>query len=157
QMIGEGLLRWADIDPLARRRKKLAKRPVVQLVFLAEDEDLQEELAARGVMTETIEDVAPVQVYLPQDIAAAHGEVGRNARLGLTGRAARQLKSLTTSRIYRLEGETVLCLASFFIQNEFFLAWDLDLVLQRFQSEVVYLHRNWTELGRPTVTVMLSH
>ena len=29
--------------------------------------------------------------------------------------------------------------------------------MRRFKSELSYLHRNWTELGRPTVTVLLTH
>ncbi len=157
RMLADGALRWADIDPLARRRIRRSKNPTVQLVFLAEDEQLQSELAAHGVMTETVADIAPVLVYLPQDIALAHGEVGRSDGLGLSGRSARLLKSLTTSRVYRLAGDTVLCLASFFIQSDFFLAWDLEFVLRRFKDELVYLNRNWTGLGRPTVTVMLTH
>ncbi len=156
-MLRDGVLKSADIDPLGRRRQKVPRRPVVQLVFLAQDEALQAELAAHGVLTETLDDIAPVVVYHPQDISAAYSQVGRNDRLGLTGRSARVLKSLTTSRIYQLRGDTVLCLASFFIQQEFFLAWDIDFLLRRFDSELAYLHRNWTEPGRPTVTVLLTH
>lgn len=157
RMIRDGLLRPGDIDPLGRRRIKAPRRPVVQLVFLSEDDALQAELAAHGVHTETPQDIAPVRVFLPQHIAAAHGEVGRNDRMGLTGRAARALKSLTTSRIYRLRGDTVVCLASFFIQQEYFLAYDIGFLLRRFESELAYLYMNWTEVGRPTVTVLLTH
>ncbi len=156
RMLRDGLLLPSDIDPLGRRRHKPPRAPVVQLVFLAEDEALQAELAAHGVLTETLDDIAPVVVYLPHDIAVAHGEVGSNRRLGLTGRSARALKSLTTSRFYQLRGQTVVCLAAFFIQQEFFLAYDLDFVVRRFESELAYLYLNWTQAGRPTVTVLLT-
>ncbi len=156
KMMRDGVLRAGDIDPLGRRHHKLPRKPVVQLVFLAEDEALQTELLAHGVHTETLDDIAPVRAYVPQDIVLAHGEVGRNDRLGLTGRSARALKSLTTSRIYKLRDQTAVCLASFFIQQEFFLAYDLEFLLQRFESELAYLHLNWTEAGRPTVTVLLT-
>ena len=86
----------------------------MQLAFLAEDEALQAELAAHGVFTETPSDIAPVTVLLPQDIADVYGRVGENARLGLSGRSARALKTLTTSRVFKLEGRTAVCLASFF-------------------------------------------
>ncbi len=155
-MIEDGLLRRGDLDPLGRRHAKTAKRPVVQIIFLAEDESLQEELAAHGVPTETLTEIAPVVVYRPEDIAAAHGQVGRNDRLGLTGRTARVLKSLTTSRVYTLRKRQAVCLTPFFMQQEFFLTYDIDLLVRRFQSELRYLNRNWTELGRPTVTVLLT-
>jgi phosphorylase kinase alpha/beta subunit len=156
RMMRDGVLQASDIDPLGRRRRRPPHLPVVQLVFLAEDEALQAELAAHGVLTETPEDIAPVVVYMPHDIAVAYGQVGSNARLGLTGRSARALKSLTTSRFYKLRGRTVVCLASFFMQQEFFLAYDLDFVVRRFESELAYLYRNWTQSGRPTVTVLLT-
>jgi len=156
RMLQERVLLPNDIDPLGRRRHRAPPPPVVQLVFLAEDAALQSELAEHGVLTETADEIAPVVVYLPHDIALAYGEVGSNVRLGLTGRSARALKSLTTSRLYKLRGQTGVCLASFFMQQEFFLAYDLDFLLRRFESELAYLYRNWTLSGRPTVTVLLT-
>jgi phosphorylase kinase alpha/beta subunit len=156
QMMRSGVLHPSAIDPLGRRYGKLPPRPVVQLCFLAEDAALQAELSAQGVLTETPEDIAPVTVYLPEQIASAHGEVGRNARLGLNGRTARALKSLMTSRVYLLHGSPSLCLASFFTQQEFFLAYDMDFVVHRFESELSYLFQNWTAPGRPTVTILLT-
>lgn len=156
RMMRDGLLQPGDIDPLQRRYRKPLRRPVVQIVLLAEDEALRAELAAHGVVTQTIADIAPILVYLPDDIVAAYARVGRNRRLGLTGRAARALKTLTTSRVFVLRGRTVICLASFFLQQESFLAYDLDLVVARFRSEIAYLYRNWTQPGRPIVTVLLT-
>jgi phosphorylase kinase alpha/beta subunit len=129
---------------------------VVQVALLAEDSALQAELAAHGVQTQTVSDIEPVAVYLSDQIVAAHGQVGHNERLGLTGRAARQLKTLATSRLYKLQGRTVVCLASFFSQQEFFLAYDLEFLVRRFRSELTYLHHNWTQPGRPTVAVLLT-
>lgn len=156
RMVHAGVLGAHDIDPLGRRRPQVPRRPVVQLLFIAEDESLKAALAEQGVLTETEQDIAPVAVYHPDQIAAAHGQVGRHDALGLSGRSARALKSLTTSRIYMLQGRTAVCLASFFIQQEFYLAYDVDFLVRRFQSELAYLHHNWTGRGRPTVTVLLT-
>lgn len=155
-MLEDGLLRPGDLDPLGRRHVKQPKRPVVQLIFLAEDQALQQELAAHGVISETLSDIAPVKVYRPEDIAAVHAQVGRCEGLGLTGRITRTLKSLTTSRVYMLGKQRAVCLNPSFMQQEFFLSYDIDLLVRRFQSELSYLHRNWTEVGRPTVTVLLT-
>lgn len=156
RMLRDRVLRRSDIDPLARRRHKKVGSPVVQLLLLAEDTELQAELAAHGVLTETLEDIAPVEVYLPGDIARAHGQVGKNTRLGLTGRAARALKSLTTSRVYKLGSKTIVCLAPFFIQQDFYLSYDLVYLVRRFRSELTYLRRHWVQPGRPTVTLLLT-
>lgn len=43
-MLEDGLLRPGDLDPLGRRHAKPKKKPVVQLIFLSEDEMLQQEL-----------------------------------------------------------------------------------------------------------------
>lgn len=157
RMIRAGVLRRGDIDPLGRRRHKRPQNPVVQILFLAEDEGLQRELATQGVLTETLKDIEPVLAFLPEEIATAHGAVGTSARLGLSGRSARALKSLTTSRFYRLDGTMVIPLASFFLERDFFLAYDLGFLTRRFEGELAYLHRNWSEKGRPTVSVLLTH
>ena len=156
-MLEDGLLRPGDLDPLGRRHVKPTMQPVVQLIFLSEDETLQQELAAHGVATETLTDIAPVKVYRPEDIAAVHGQVGRCDSLGLTGRIPRMLKSLTTSRVYMFNKQRAVCLTPSFMQHEYFLSYDIDFLVRRFKSELSYLHRNWTEVGRPTVTVLLTH
>ncbi len=157
RMLDDELINANDIDPLGRRHKKLPRSPVVQVLLLAEDEELQEDLATHGVATETLSDIAPTSVYLPDDIIEAYAQVGKNEALGLTGRVARALKSLTTSRLYRLQGKLGVCLASFFLQKEFFLVYDMEFLVHRFESELSYLHQHWTYPGRPTVSVLLTH
>ncbi|WP_158967246.1 glycoside hydrolase family 15 protein [Paraglaciecola sp. L3A3] len=156
KMLQDGLLRPGDLDPLGRRYVKPPSLPVVQLVFLAEDEALQHELASHGVSTESINNIAPVKVCRPEDIANVHAQIGRCDSLGLSGRTTRMPKSLTTSRIYVLGQSRVLCLTPSFTQQSFFLSYDLEFLIRRFKSELRYLHRNWTETGRPIVTVLLT-
>ena len=155
-MLEEGLLRPGDLDPLGRRHVKPLKQPVVQLIFLAEDQQLQQELSSFGVNSETLSEIAPVKVCRPEDIAMVHAQIGRCDSLGLSGRVYRVPKSLTTSRVYMLGKSRVVCLTPSFMQQEFFLSYDLDFLVRRFKSELSYLHRNWTELGRPIVSVLLT-
>ena len=155
-MLEDGLLRPGDLDPLGRRHTKPLKQPVVQLIFLAEDQELQQELATFGVSTETLSDIAPVKVCRPEDIANVHAQIGRCDSLGLTGRTYRVPKSLTTSRVYVLGKSRVVCITPSFMQQAFFLSYDLDFVVRRFKSELRYLQLNWTGIGRPTVTVLLT-
>ncbi len=39
------------------------------------------------------------------ELSAVYTQVGRNDKLALTGRPARRLRSLTTSRIFRIRGD----------------------------------------------------
>ncbi|MEP1448789.1 MAG: glycoside hydrolase family 15 protein [Paraglaciecola sp.] len=156
-LLQDGLLRPGDLDPLGRRQYKIPKKPVVQLMFLAEDPVLQQELEAHGVPTQALSDISPVQVYRPEDIASIHAQIGKCEVLGLSGRTPRKLKSLTTSRVYMMGKQRAICLTPSFIQRDFFLSYDIEFLVRRFKSELKYLYRNWTELGRPTVTVLLTH
>ncbi len=156
RMIEDEVLSAGDIDPLGRRRHKQPARPVVQILLLAEDEGLQAELAAHGVASETLDDIAPAEVYLPDDIALAHARVGTCQRLGLSGRVTRALKSLTTSRLYQIKNKTVVCLAPFFLQREFYLGFDMGILISRLRGELSYLSRHWVQTGRPTVALLLT-
>ena len=44
--------------------------------------------------------IEPIQVRQSTELAAAYTQIGRNDKLGLTGRPVRRLRSLTTSRIF---------------------------------------------------------
>ena len=157
QLVRYGLLRINDIDPLRRCSMHVRRAPVVQIALLAEDQALQAALAVHGVATETMEELQPIEVHYPETIAAAYQQVGRNQKLGLSGRPLRRIKSLTTSRLYRLAGRRVACLSALFLQREFYLAYDMHFLADRFRSELAYIHRHWSQLGRPTVTLLLTH
>jgi phosphorylase kinase alpha/beta subunit len=157
QLVRHNLLHSNDIDPLRRCAHKARREPVVQVALLAEDAALQAALAVHGVATETLQELDPIEVHYPETIAGAYEQVGRNRKLKLTGRPLRRIKSLTTSRVYQLAGRRVACLSALFLQREFYLAYDMHFLADRFRSELAYIHRHWTQLGRPTVTVLLTH
>ena len=157
QLVRNHLLSINDIDPLGRCFTKARREPVVQIALLAEDATLQAALAVHGVTTETLAELDPLEVHYPETIAGVYQQVGRNRKLKLTGRPLRRIKSLTTSRLYQLAGRRVACLSALFLQREFYLAYDMHFLANRFRSELAYIHRQWTQVGRPTVTVLLTH
>ncbi len=156
QLLQEGFIDRGDVDPMGLSRKRQRRHPVIQIALLAEDEALQTELGQRGVETESWDSLHNIRLRLPEDIAAIYEQVGRNDKLKLTGRPQRRMKTMTTSRLYRVAGETMACLSLFFMQREFYLAYDMHFLLARFKSELAYLHRHWNQVGRPTVTVLLT-
>lgn len=158
QLLSEGLLAPGDIDPLGRylcigRHQD----PVVQIALLAEDEALQAQLATYGIATQTPEQVEPVQVRQPTELSTVYAQMGRCDILGLTGRPVRRLRSLTTSRIFRIGQDTIVFLPAFLDQQQFYLTLDYHFLVDQIRSELAYIQRHWSELGRPTMTLLLTH
>lgn len=158
QLLREGLLSLGDIDPLGRHRRSFNQRqPLVQIALLAEDEALQAELATYGIDTQTPTQVAPIQVRRAQELAAIYHQIGRNDKLKMTGRPIRRLRSLTTSRIFRIRGETIVFLPSFLDQQQFYLTLDYHFWVAQVRGELAYIQHHWDQLGRPTMTLLLTH
>lgn len=158
QMLSEGLLAVGDIDPLGRHlRMGQFRKPLVQIVLLAEDEALQAELAANGIATQTPRQVQPVQVRQASELSVAYTQIGRNDPLGLSGRPVRRLRSLTTARVFRIRDETMVFLPSFTDQQQFYLTLDYHFLVAQIKGELAYIHDHWHQLGRPTLTLLLTH
>lgn len=158
QLLNEGLIATGDIDPLGRHLSVgRHKKPLVQIALLAEDEDLQAELATNGIAAQTPKQVEPIQVRQSKELSAVYAQIGRNDQLGLTGRPVRRLRSLTTSRVFNIRGEAIVFLPSFLDRQEFYLTLDYHFLVSKIKSELAHIHRNWYQLGRPTVTLMLTH
>jgi len=158
QMLSDGLLSVGDIDPLGRHLHiRRQHKPIVQIALLAEDEGLQSKLAMYGIDTQTPKQIEPLQVRRATDLAYAYTQIGRNDKLGLTGRPLRRLRSLTTSRIFRMRGETVVFLPSFLDQQQFYLTLEPHFLVSQIRSEVAHIQRHWNQLGRPTMTLLLTN
>jgi phosphorylase kinase alpha/beta subunit len=158
QMLREKLLSVGDIDPLGQHlRLGRDRQPLVQIALLAEDEDLQAQLEVYGVQTQTPQQLEPIQVRLAGDLSAIFTQIGRNDKLGLTGRPVRRLRSLIASRIFRIRGETIVFLPSFLDLQQFYLTLDYHFLVDEFKGELAYIQQHWRELGRPTMALELTH
>jgi phosphorylase kinase alpha/beta subunit len=158
QMLSDGVLSVGDIDPLGRHLHVRRQRtPIVQISLLAEDEALRSTLATYGIDTQTPQQIEPVQMRQAKDLALVYTQVGRNDKLGLTGRPLRRLRSLTTSRIFRVQGELIVFLPAFLDQQQFYLTVDPRFLVSQIRSELAHIQRHWNQLGRPTMTLLLTH
>ena len=156
-MLDEGLLEPGEIDPLGRRLRLGAQRdPLVQIALLAEDEALQGELEAQGVATQTPPQIEPIQVRRASELAEAYHQIGRNDPLRLTGRPIRRLRSLTTSKVFQIQGRTMVFLPSFLDPQKFYLMLDRDFLVAQIRAELAYIRRHWRQGGRPTMTLLLT-
>jgi phosphorylase kinase alpha/beta subunit len=158
-MLLDGLLDVGDIDPLGRHLRANAsvrQQPLVQIALLAENETLQTILSNYGIATQVPWQVEPIQVRRASELAAVYMQIGRNDALGLTGRPPRRLRSLTTARIFRIGGTLMVFLPSFLDPQQFYLTLDYHFLVAQIQSELAYIYRHWRDLGRPTVTLLLT-
>ncbi|KST64473.1 glycoside hydrolase family 15 protein [Mastigocoleus testarum] len=157
QMLDEGLLALGDVDPLGRHLYIGRERqPMVQIALIAANEDLQEKLLIYGIPTQTPQQVAPIQIRQAKDLITIYEQIGCNEKLGLTGRPARLPRSLTTSRFFRIGGETVVLLPSFLDSQQFYLTLDYHFLLDEFTTTLAYIQKYWRDPGRPTLTLMLT-
>ncbi len=157
QMLHEGLISIGDVDPCGRHlRMGQRRKAIVQVALIAENELLQEQLASNNITTQTLEQVAPIQVRHARELSAAYTQVGRSDKLSLTGRPQRLMRSLATSRVYKMRGETIVFVPSFLEPERFYLTLDYHFLVSTIKSELAYIHRHWQHLGRPTVTLLLT-
>ncbi|MBD3883017.1 glycoside hydrolase family 15 protein [Phormidium tenue FACHB-886] len=158
QLIRDRLIAVGDVDPLGRHLRLGGRQlPLVQIALLSEDEALQSELATYGIDTQTPAQIAPLQVRSSKELSAVYHQIGRNDKLKLTGRPIRRLRSLTTSRIFRIRGEAHVFLPSFLDQQQFYLTLDYHFLVDQIRGELVYIQRHWYHLGRPTMALLLTH
>ena len=99
---------------------------------------------------------APIQVRDASELAAAYTHVGRNDRMGLSGRPLRQLRTLASSRLYVLAGDPLIFLPQFMNQKGFYLAMDNRLLIQRLRMELNYIGRYWDSAAPPLLVIKIK-
>jgi len=157
-LIQDGLLCCNDIDPLGRHKVvKQNQDCQLQIQLLAQDEAVQNSLMEYGIRTQTLAEIAPIQIREANELAEAYTHVGRNDRIGLTGRPLRQLRTLATSKLYVLAGECLLFLPQCLNQKGFYLAMDNRLLIQRLRLELSYIYTHWDRPGNPLVVMTIKH
>jgi phosphorylase kinase alpha/beta subunit len=157
ELLFDKFLAPGDLDPLGRYlRIGNKRRRTVQIALIAENEELQLQLAEYGIATQTSAQIDPIQVRQSTELAAAYTQIGRNDKLRLTGRPIRRLRSLTTCRIFNIQGETIIFSPAFLDQQQFYLTLDYHFLVSQIKAEIAYISEQWTQLGRPTMTLLLT-
>ena len=159
-LIKDGLLSVADVDPLGRRLAPTSSRnnvdTVVQIVLLAETEELQSKLLMYGLETFTLQNCEPITISKPSCLRDAYTFLGKNAKLGLSGRPNRPMGTLSTCKIYRCQGQLYAFYPHFMDREEFYLVSDNDYLVSLFEQEISSVRNHWMQTGRPTMVVMLT-
>lgn len=159
-LIYENLLSPSELDPLGRRYNVKGEKAdnVVQVVLLAENEELQKTLSTYGLETQSIDQISSSFTVLPpQALVDVYSALGQNSKLELSGRPNRPMGTLTTSRLYRIEGHIYAFTPQFMDVDSFYLNSDPDYLVSTFENELSFTNANWMFPGRPTLTVVLTN
>ncbi|WP_028490345.1 glycoside hydrolase family 15 protein [Thiothrix lacustris] len=156
-LIQDGLLDVTDIDPLGRRLRIGQRRGRrVQFALLADSPSIKLRLEAQGIKTETRNEVLPVIIHEATALADAYCQLGRNERLGLSGRPLRHLRGLATSFLYTFDGQRILFQPHFINRHDFYLALDNAMLVERLKMLLTYVSKQWDAPGRPLVVLVVT-
>lgn len=156
-LLSEGFLAPGEIDPLNRRFSTVPKPDVVvQVSILAETEEIKELLVKNGFDVETVADIHPVHVQPSRVLSHIYARLGRNPRLGLTGRPYRRIGVLGTSKFYIIRNAIFSFTPQFIDHQQFYIALDNKMIVEMLRTEIAYLSSRWRMTGRPTVTFPIS-
>ncbi|KAJ8338286.1 hypothetical protein SKAU_G00372520 [Synaphobranchus kaupii] len=156
-LLAEGFLAPGEIDPLNRRFSTIPKPDVVvQVCILAETEEIKELLQKHGIDVETVADIHPIRVQPPRVLSHIYARLGRNTRLGLTGRPYRRMGVLGTSKFYIIRSTIFSFTPQFIDHQQFYLALDNRMIVEMLRTDLSYLSSRWRMTGRPTVTFPIS-
>ncbi|XP_028993202.1 phosphorylase b kinase regulatory subunit alpha, skeletal muscle isoform isoform X4 [Betta splendens] len=156
-LLSEGFLAPGEIDPLNRRFSTIPKPDVVvQVSILAETEEIKDLLLKNGIDVETVADIHPIHVQPSRVLSHIYARLGRNTRLGLTGRPYRRIGVLGTSKLYIIRNNIFSFTPQFIDHQQFYLALDNKMIVEMLRTEISYLSSRWRMTGRPTVTFPIS-
>lgn len=156
-LLSEGFLAPGEIDPLNRRFSTIPKPDVVvQVSILAETEEIKELLLKNGIDVETVADIHPIHVQPSRVLSHIYARLGRNPRLGLTGRPYRRIGVLGTSKFYIIRNTVFAFTPQLIDHQQFYLALDNKMIVESLRTEISYLASRWRMTGRPTITFPIS-
>ena len=155
-MIQNNLLNPSDIDPLNRRKRIGHKRKTYPMVtFLSENEIVKQELLNLGFESETFEDLKPLKIMHASQLCEVQNLIGKNDKLGLSGRPSWVPRSITTARLHVLAGEKIVFLPYYFNPKGFYFSHDNKFLVEQFKSSLIFLANHWDQAGQPILPFLI--
>ncbi|KHJ78150.1 hypothetical protein OESDEN_22230, partial [Oesophagostomum dentatum] len=170
-LIRDGLIHKGDLDPINRHlpasqrpmqfnrhsefQGSMEGDPVVQIALIAESTHLQMKLSTYGISCQTPHEVEPVQIWPSWRMVKLFECLGRDEKLGLSGRPPRPFGPLSTSKVFRVFGDTVLCFPLLFEVKDFYVNSDPAVLIDDIKRDIEFVSRRWKLAGRPTMCLLL--
>lgn len=106
-MLRDRFIAPGELDPL-NKRLVIQPKPdlVVQVCVLAENIKVKQQMIENyNIDLETVGDILPVKIYPAKALGYIYSFLGKNERLGLTGRPVTDIGYLSTGKLYTLKGQ----------------------------------------------------
>ena len=81
--------------------------------------------------------------------------LGKNDKLNLSGRPRRPFGGLGTSKVYKVLGKIVVTYPQVFDEREFYMSFDMALLIEELKTCLAFIRRSWNMSGRPTICFLL--
>ncbi|WP_457743751.1 glycoside hydrolase family 15 protein [Sulfurimonas sp.] len=149
-MILDGILESSDIDPLKRRQKlgiSINAAPMVSII--TENTQIKERLHQFGIISQSLEDLDSIKIMHACELSKINTLIGKNKKLSLTGRPLLEMRSITTSSLFSIDGIKTLFLPYYFNPEGFYLAYDNKLLIEQFFASLKFLNKNYNREARP--------
>ena len=156
EMILEGILEINDIDPLSRREiigKSVTTTPLVCII--SENQAVKDHLKAFNVDSETLQEIEPICCMHASELSKIHSLLGKNDKLGLSGRDLPTPRTVTTSRLHILDGKTTLFFPYYFDPEAFYFVFDNNLLVEHYISSLRFAASSWTQDKRPIIAFLV--
>nr|XP_050027202.1 probable phosphorylase b kinase regulatory subunit alpha [Dermacentor andersoni]XP_054922429.1 probable phosphorylase b kinase regulatory subunit alpha [Dermacentor andersoni] len=155
-LLQEEFVSPGEMDPL-NRRLGMIKSPdiVVQIALLAENSAMQEKYYSLCPGIQKLSEVNLMEIHPARILGQLYKYLGRNRKLGLTGRTGSEVGLLATSKLYSLRDELFVFTPQNLDSEEFHLVNDVDLFVSTLRSDIAVLRSHWHMLGRPIMVVIL--
>ena len=111
----------------------------------------------KGIKLETVHDISPIIVKRAAVLSKLFSYLGKSEKLGLSGRGDTDVGILTTSIFYKIQGKTFVFTPQSLDHMTNYIDTDPSLAMSTLAYGLNYMSTSWTELGRPTITLILGH
>ena len=182
RLLAEGLIHPSQLDPLGRHHTRGSKsknsrseyvplvhpsrrysefqvtRPkelCVQVCIISQSVRLQSLLATYGIPSQTPNQIEPVEICSPSELVRAYSFLATNEALGLSGRPERPMGGLSTSKVYKIKGKTVVSYPLVFQQSNFYMALDATMLVEDIRELIRFVWSSWFVAGRPLIACIL--
>jgi hypothetical protein len=156
EMILEGILEINDIDPLLRREiigKEVNTTPLVCII--SENQAVKDHLKTFNVESETLQEIEPICCMHASELSKIHSLLGKNDKLGLSGRDLPTPRTVTTSRLHILDGKITLFFPYYFDPEAFYFVFDNNLLVEHYISSLRFASSSWTQDKRPIIAFLV--
>ena len=155
EMLMEGLIEPADLDPCGRRFQAEIGAEQVLVALAPTSSALAAELKARG-MPVSDPKTCPIQVVPSSNLNDRLNAVGGDEALRLSGLPMLRADTSDTARLYRQGDEQLAVLPAVLEEDTFFVSHDPRQLMETVLNELHLLQRHWRGEGSPLLLIPIE-